>query len=292
MNIIKYRAFVEAVRYGSLTLAAEALDYTQSGISHMISAMENEYGFPLLYRSKTGVTPTENGKRLFEYCARIVEIEDELSSTVQQLNGLMTGKLRIGAFLSVLLRWMPSVIERFSEQYPNIELQLFEGEINEQLTMLETGQIDLGFLSGAPPEGYKFFPICKDELVIILPHGHSLAQKPTISRHDVLLNQNSLILQHSSANEDLRLLFGDDAIPIQNKYSIRSDSTIIAMVEKGFGIAVVPKLLLSGQDGPNVEIRSLEAPCFRTLGIVIPDFKAPLPVVKCFKDVVYELFGE
>lgn len=290
MNTVKYRAFVETVRYGSLTLAAEALNYTQSGVSHMIGALEKEYGFPLLFRSKSGVTPTENGKRVFDFCVRIVDTEDALNNTVCQINGVMIGKLRIGSFLSVLIRWMPSVVQRFSEQYPDIELQLFEGEISEQLEMLENGRIDVGLFSPPAPEGYAFDPISRDEVVVILPRGHELARKKRVSRQDLLQYQSSLIIQHESANEDLRLLLGEEFTPVQNRYSVRSDSTIIALVAKGLGIAVAPRLLV-GQETPELVIRSLETPCYRTLGLVIPEYKTSLPVIKCFRDVVRSLYG-
>ena len=58
MSINKIKAFVTAVEYGSLTKAAEQLDYTQPSISHMISSLEMDYGFSLLIRGKNGVKPT------------------------------------------------------------------------------------------------------------------------------------------------------------------------------------------------------------------------------------------
>ena len=58
MSLKKYKALVETIDLGSLTKAAEKLNYTQPGVSHMILSLENEFGFPLLIRGKNGVTPT------------------------------------------------------------------------------------------------------------------------------------------------------------------------------------------------------------------------------------------
>ena len=61
MNLQKYLSFVKTAEYGSFTKAAEMLNYTQSGISRMISDLEKELGVTLLERSKSGVKPTSDG---------------------------------------------------------------------------------------------------------------------------------------------------------------------------------------------------------------------------------------
>ena len=74
MSISRYRAFVRTAELHSLTRAAEDLNYTQSNISHMIQALEKEYGFQLLERSKSGVSLTENGSRLLDTMRGIIHL--------------------------------------------------------------------------------------------------------------------------------------------------------------------------------------------------------------------------
>ena len=64
MSLRKYQAFVETVRLGSLTRAAQSLDSTQSRISHILADLEEEFGFPLLSRSRSGIQLTQAGKLL------------------------------------------------------------------------------------------------------------------------------------------------------------------------------------------------------------------------------------
>ena len=73
MSIKKYEAFVKIVEVGSLTRAAEELGYTQSGVSHMISALEEDFGFVLLRRSRAGVQLTEEGRRFRSDFIRIAQ---------------------------------------------------------------------------------------------------------------------------------------------------------------------------------------------------------------------------
>ena len=84
MSLKKYRALLEAVDSGSLTRAAENLHYTQPGISHMILSLEEEFGFSLLSRGKSGVTPTAEAEKLLVWMRQIVNGEDKLRETVQQ----------------------------------------------------------------------------------------------------------------------------------------------------------------------------------------------------------------
>ena len=75
MNIDNYRVFIRVAKIGNLTAAAEQLGYTQSGISHIVSALEQEFGFQLLRRSKTGVSLTQEGERILQTLREVVNRE-------------------------------------------------------------------------------------------------------------------------------------------------------------------------------------------------------------------------
>ncbi|MFM9282265.1 LysR family transcriptional regulator [Paenibacillus jiagnxiensis] len=72
------------VELGSLTKAAEALGFTQSGISHTISSLEQEFGFPLLVRSRSGVKLTVNGKQVLQPIREILKWNEQLKQQVKQ----------------------------------------------------------------------------------------------------------------------------------------------------------------------------------------------------------------
>ena len=95
-NIQKYQAFVETVNEGSFTRAAEKLNYTQSGISRMVSDLEKEWNITLLERKKNGLRLTSDGLSLLPYARRLCEEYERLQMQVDGLNGLETGFIRIG----------------------------------------------------------------------------------------------------------------------------------------------------------------------------------------------------
>ena len=122
MSITKYQIFVKVAELGSLTRAAEALGYTQPAVSHSISSLESRFGFPLFYRSRDACRLTENGERLLDACREILRGEEEIEATVHALNGVLTGSIRVGSLRSMLTEFVPRVIYRFSQAYPQIGL--------------------------------------------------------------------------------------------------------------------------------------------------------------------------
>ena len=79
---IRYEIFLKVAELGNITLAADALNYTQSGVSHAIAAMEREAGCTLFHRSKTGVTLTENGKALLPLLQELVNKQHSLDQAM------------------------------------------------------------------------------------------------------------------------------------------------------------------------------------------------------------------
>lgn len=289
MSIMKYRAFVRAVECGCLTSTANQLNYTQPGISHMISALERELGVTLLFRSKSGVTPTEDGKRVYEAALRLVQAEDHLRNTIDQINGLVTGTIRLSGYFSVMTKWIPNFVTVFSSKYPQIELQLFEGEYDEQVTMLKNQQVDVSILSSQAPRGYTFIPLHLDPAVVLVPLNHELAHRETIRSTDLL--SYPMIVQHHSSAEELFHVFNSREWDINRKCVVKSDTTIIALVQRGLGIGLTSSLLVTPPP-PDVKIFSLEKPYARTLGIALSPKNQDIPAIKCLLDEFCALFQD
>lgn len=160
----RYEIFMKVCETGSFSRAAEALNYTQSGISQMMAGLEEELGVQLFARIKKGVILTENGKRLFPYIQEMVNQKDKLRQAAFDMNSKVEGKFRIESFTSVTAMWLPDVIHFFRENYPKVEVQIFDGNYDEIRDWIVHGQVDCGFLSSIVADDLKFHPILKDPL--------------------------------------------------------------------------------------------------------------------------------
>ena len=177
----KYEIFLKICETGSFSKAAESLNYTQSGISQMISGLESELGVKLFARMKKGVVLTDGGNRLLPYIREMVNQKDKLRQAAFNINNKIEGKLRIGTFSSVTALWMPQIVKFFNEKYPQVEIQILDGNYDEIRDWIIHGQVDCGFLSYIVADELGFVPLYRDPLFAVMPKGHPLSFKDTVT---------------------------------------------------------------------------------------------------------------
>ena len=281
MSIKQYEAFVKTAELGSLTRAAEALDSTQSRISHVLSAMEEEYGFCLMRRSRSGVALTEAGAMLLPKMQAIVEQNRELEALIADIRNADAGTVRLGAFTSVAVHWLPGMIQAFQAAHPQVELKMFNGDYADIEQWLRDGTVDLAFVSLPEPENTRAIPLAEDELLAILPKGHPLAAQPRIDT--AKLGRETFISLPKSSDHDIHRALDKAGITPNIRFTTRDDYAVIAMVEQGLGISIVPELLVRGR-GQRVELLPLEPRATRTIALALPKGSAA-PAVEAFAEV-------
>ncbi|MGX9135678.1 LysR family transcriptional regulator [Rummeliibacillus sp. JY-2-4R] len=265
ISINKIKAFVTAVEYGSLTKAAEILDYTQPSISHMISSLEEDFGFSLLLRGKHGIKPTDNGLALLPIMHELLKKNQLLSEMVNDINGMEIGTIRIGAYTSVCVHWMPTVLSMFNAKYPKIQVQLYEGNSQEIKQWLESGKIDFGIGTTQIESNPNFIPLMQDQMLAILPKQHPLANRDSIPLKVFTLEP--CIMPYGDSHHDVQTILKRSKITPNIAYQIRGDEAIIAMVRKGLGISLLSELLIK-EHLTELCARPIEGNYIRTLGIL------------------------
>ena len=127
----KFKVLLKVVELGSLTKAAEVMGFTQSGVSHMINSLEDEFGFSLLIRNRSGAKLTTNGEEIVKTIREILKWNEHLEQQVASIHGIELGTIHIGTFTSVGVHWLPGIIQDFQRDYPHIEIRLVEGDYRE-----------------------------------------------------------------------------------------------------------------------------------------------------------------
>lgn len=278
MSLKKYEAFVRTVELGSLTKAAESLGTTQSRISHILREMETEYGFSLMRRSRGGIELTEAGRMLLPDIKAILQKERELSERITDIRSADAGTVRLGAFTSVAVHWLPGMIRAFQAAHPRAELEMLSGDYHDIEQWLREGKVDLGFVTLPAPEGLRTIPLAEDPLVAILPKEHPLARLEQIPIQE--LGRDPFISLLQSSAHDIHRALDNAGVRPNIKFTTKDDYAILAMVEQGLGISIVPQLLIRGR-GQNLAVRLLEPRASRTIALAIPEGET-LPVVNAF----------
>ncbi len=268
MNTQKYEAFLKTVECGSLTKAAEALGYTQSGISHILNSLEREWKVSLLVRDRSGVRLTSDGLRLLPLVRNICNAGRELESGIDELHGLQTGLIRIGTFMSVATHWLPNIIKAFGSDYPNIDFELTHGDYPQIESWILEGRVDFGFLTLPTKAKLESIFLEEDRMMAILPENHPLAglDRFPIER----LSEERFILIGEGSDKEILAVFEDNNITPDVRFTAWEDATIMAMVESGLGISILPKLVLHRAPYRFVA-RELSKPYYRKLGIGLAD---------------------
>ena len=171
MTLLEYRIFHTVTQQGSFARAAQILHLTPSAISHAVSSMEEACGFALFVRGKGGVSLTRSGEALYPVIRQVLSADEALNQTVGELKGVQRGKVRIGAFNSVCVTWLPQLVTECRAKYPGVEIEIDQGTYDDVIEWIKTGVVDLGFLSTESTRDLTVRPLYRDRLMCVAPRG-------------------------------------------------------------------------------------------------------------------------
>lgn len=281
MESARCKAFLAAVASGSLSKAAEELNYTPSGVSQLVTALEEEFGFPLLKRSKKGVSLTPEGESLLPAVSAYIRQERRIYQLAAEVKGLDIGSITIAAYSSIATHWLPKVIANFRRDYPNIRIKLLEGVRQEVKTWLAEGRADIGFLSdGDDVESeYHWIPLGEDPMVAVLPLDHEYADKDSYPLERC--RYEHFIMPAMGRDDDVMVMLGKYGIEPHIEFSTIESFSAYAMIAEGMGMSITNSLILEGMDFDIVKV-PVEPAQSITLGIALHSIEHASPAVRKF----------
>lgn len=275
MTLLSYQVFKTVAEIGSFHKAADILGLTPSAISHAISSMENKLGFSLFIRSKSGITLTNYGEHLLPYVNAVLNSDESLKQAIAEFNGLKQGTVKIGVFSSVCTNWLPDILDSFKELYPEIKIEVFQGTYDDVSYWIKNGVVDLGFLSVSSAKDIPIEPLYRDPLYCILPKGTIRDSKKTHMTIEEMRN-HQFVTQRECTDADIQNFLKENSLTIQSHYHVVDDLSTIALVARGFGICLMPELVM--RDIPyEVDCYPTKPAAARIIGIAALnlDFMAP-----------------
>ncbi|NBI31111.1 LysR family transcriptional regulator [Chengkuizengella marina] len=278
MTIFQLQVLVEVVNSGSFTKAGEKMGLSQSGVSHTISSLESELDITLLSRNRNGITVTDSGERILKHVRNILEHNEKLNQERGLIKGIEVGKVKVGAFSSVSSQLFPKILKDFKKKHPGIEIELYEGGYDEIKNWITSGIVDIGFVTLPCPDFDTEF-ILKDDLYIVLSKEHPLSNHQTLILNQI--EQEPFIMPKAGCEILVKKSFKRENIKSNTAFEISNNNTILAMVEQGIGISIVPQLTLPKMLN-NVVLVKPEPPIFREIGLAVNSLKSAPPAVKRF----------
>ena len=289
MALDKYQTLMTVVDSGSLTKAAAELGCTQSAVSHCLDALEKELGFALLTRNRAGVKLTSEGERLLPAVRSFLGAAEQLRQTASSIRGLESGTVRIGAFTSVAVHWLPPVLKEFQRDYPRVYFKLLNGDYHDVEQWLTDGSVDVGFVTLPSPVGCECIPLMEDRLLAILPRHSRFENYPRFPL--VECETEPFISLLESSDHDARRALEAAGVKPNVRFYTKDDYAVIAMVEQGLGISIMPELLLKGRQY-DLQILPLIPEAKRTIGLAIAAGDRAGPATRRFADYVVRYVTE
>lgn len=240
MNIYDLQTFEAVAALGSFTRAAEAMHTVQSNVTARIKSLEDEFKVTLFIRTSRRVELTAAGETLIRYCRHISQTIDEakreLSASAQ-----VTGTIRIGVMETSLSMQLPGVVNRYTDRYPDVEIEIKSGFSGALTGDVLNYRLDMAFVAApiASPE-LQEKAVKKDKLVIVTAAAHA-------SLSEYLKKQPVKIVvfdQGCSFRARLEAWLNAKGITAYRSTVMNSMEGIINFVEGGMGMTILPEDLL------------------------------------------------
>ena len=267
MDTQNLQAFVAVAGNSSFSEAAEALHITQPAVSKRIASLENQLSCKLFDRISRSVQLTEAGRSLLPRAEHILQAVQEAKRSIGDLQGEVSGKLRIGISHHIGLHRLPPVLQAFSRRYPKVHFDIDFMDSEEAYEQVMHGHIELGLVTLDPTGNSPLQRqvVWEDELVVTVAPDHPLAK---LGHADMAtLSEFTAILPglNTYTGQIIKDLFQQHRLKLNVSMSTNYLETIKMMVSIGLGWSVLPYSMID-KDLKTLDIADLKLQ--RTLGYV------------------------
>ena len=291
MDSKKLEILMTAVNLGSFSKASEVVGYTQSGLTHLINGLEREIGMTLIRRDHSGISLTENGEALLpairDYLSATAKLESQIAAITQK----KAETIRVAAYASLAMHWMPEILYRFRRVCPDtdVDLRMVDHEL-EPIELLEEGRTDVIFAARQSHVNCDWTPLYNDIMYAILPEDY-----PTGGRDSFPIEEfdgKEFLMPYGRFDIDVNAALSPKGVRPQIRPCHVDDETVIRMVSKGLGVAMMTEIMMRGRT-QGVQTLPVTPRAGRELGMGMPLRKnMPEEVLRlrdCVLDFIHEL---
>lgn len=241
MDLKKLQCFIRVAELGSFTQASLTLDQSQSMVSRQVHQLEIELNQKLLQRNGRGVTLTSAGSQLLEHGKGILRQVEVAEQALQGGSILYKGKVTVGMTPTLGKLFSVNLVDAFFAQFPECSLAITENLTYWIQKRLILGELDIALLYNPLPSAYLNYELLwTEKLCLIVPEVSSIASETVISLQD-LANFPVIIpsCQHMLRNL-IEIECARHNVSLNVVMEIDSVSSLLTLVVKGFGYAILP----------------------------------------------------
>lgn len=242
MDIKHLKTFLIVHKTGSFSKAAKLLRYAQPTVTMHIQILEDEFKIKLFERLGHTIKITSEGEQLLYYAEKILTFSNEASSIFAEKKNI-TGKITIGANQSFGVAQLPSILESFIEKYPQADIRLKFGTVQEIREQIQENVVDVAFFLTKKIHYPDLIieTLCSESSVVVVAPSHSFRQKKTVDFHD-FQSENLIITQANCLyRATIDELLQKSGVQPRSIIEINNVQAIKQLVMSGLGITILPR---------------------------------------------------
>jgi len=295
MDLHHLKVFRSAARASTFTAAAQDLSLSQSTVSIHIKQLEEELGCPLFTRSRRRVALSVAGRALLPYVDRIFADLKNAELAAREFSTSRRGTIRLGTGDTPLIYLLPEVLAAFRRKFPLIEVLVNTAVTEVVLQQLLAQTIDLGIIM-SPAEALKSvdsLPLLQEELVIILPTEHHLADRAVLTAQDLSDIPFISHLRGTALHIVQQDYFNQLGIQPKILMELENIEAIKSLVRAGLGASIVPECSTAGPFGHGIIVKRIrDFAMSRQLLIAATDWRShPPTTIRLARSIIQNLGG-
>ncbi len=288
MEIDQLRYFLRVAERGNFTRAAEDLTISQSALSRSIQKLEEELGQPVFERKTRSVSLTEAGTLLQSRAQQILAIIEDTKAEITD-DG-QSGRIRVGAIPTIAPYFLPEILQSFSAKFPDASIIVQEETTDDLLKSCTQGEIDLAIVALPIPAKYlEIDELFKEELLLVVPPEHALANKPKIRLCDVESFPFVLLGEaHCLSDNIMSFCHQRSFQPVAVERT--SQLTMVQeLVSLSHGVSMIPAMAQRRDQSDRRVYRSLANPKpMRTIAAVWNPYRFESKLLKSFREHLHQ----
>jgi len=285
MQIESLKVFCDLAETESFTKAAQINEVTQSAVSQTISTLEKHFKSLLIERSKKNFRLTPEGQVFYDYSKRILQSFDALHSRLQELEGIISGNIRVATIYSIGLHVLPPYLKRFLKEYPTVNVHVEYRRPNQVYEDVLGNVVDLGLVA-YPVRDAKLEIVAfrKEPLVLICHPQNPLARLDSIKLKALAGQKFVSFEQDIPTRKALDKILKDQGVSVEHAMEFDNIETVKRAVEIDSGVSIVPQATISQEVAKKtlVAVRLEGGEFARPLAVIYKKSRVLSPAMKQF----------
>ena len=269
-ELLDLRAFIAVAEGRSFHRAAQQLNLSQPALSRRIQKLESAVGAVLIERTTRNVRLTASGGEVLPLIRRMLDEFDGSLIGLMAQGERQAGRITLASVPSATVRFLPEVLQKFSEDYRNTRVRILDLSATECAGAVRTGEAEFGLsLPVSTDSDLSYAPLHEDPYGLICRKDDPLATVPDIGWRD-LVGKRLITVHRASGNRTtLEAGLAAQGIDLSWFYEVTRLTSALALVDAGLGPSVLPRLACAGPEARDLLWRPLGEPVIsRTIGLL------------------------